>query len=305
MHPFRFGASVRAVTSRSQLQELARRVEGAGFSTLCVADHLGLASMFPTIVSAADVTTTLRFGTLVVNNDFHMPLRLAQDAATTDVLTDGRLELGLGSGWSKPEYDMLGVAYDRPSVRAARLAEAIPVMRKAWAGEYSFSIGGRELKAVPPPTQQPHPPLLIGGNSDALLRIAAAEADIVGFTGLSWRRGGLQPSALEVDAVEERVAFVRKEAGDRFGDLELNAISQVTQIVSDDDEALEALKPLAERFGTDPAVLVESPFTLVGSADALTDKLIALRERLGISYWNVFEEAVDTLAPVVKVLAGT
>lgn len=302
MHPFRFGASVHTVASRGQLHELARRAEGAGFSTLCVADHLGLAATFPTIVSAADATSTLRFGTLVVNNDFHMPLRLAQEAATTDVLTDGRLELGLGSGWSKPEYDLLGVGYDRPSVRAARLAEAIPVMKKAWAGEPLFSIGEHELTAVQPPLQKPHPPILIGGNSDAVLRLAATEADAVGFTGLRWRKGRLDPSGIGIDAIEERVAFVRQEAGDRFAELELNALSQVTQVTDDPDEAL---RPISERFGVDPAIAAASPFTLVGPVPALIDKLVAIRQRLGLSYWIVFEDALDAITPVVEALSGT
>ena len=302
MHPFRFGTAVRAVTSREQVQELARRAEGKGYSTLCVADHLGLASMFPTIVSAGDATSTLRFGTLVVNNDFHMPLRLAQDAATTDVLTEGRLELGLGSGWARPEYELLGIPYRRPSVRAASLAETIPVLRKAWAGEPRFSFGPHEVSAVPPPVQKPHPPLMIGGNGDAVLRIAATEADIVGFTGLAWRRDRLVGSAIDVESVEERIGFVRKEAGDRFDGLELNALSQVTQVTDDPEEAL---RPISERFGVGTAETAASPFTLVGPVPALVDKLVAIRERLGLSYFIVFEEALDPFAPVVEALAGT
>jgi probable F420-dependent oxidoreductase len=302
VHPFRFGVGTGVIESRDRWHELARRVEDLGFSTLCIPDHLGRASPFPALVSAAEATSRLRLGTLVVNNDFHRPLRLAQDVATTDMLTGGRLELGLGSGWSKPEYDLLGIAYDSPSVRAARLAEAIRVMQAAWTGEPRFSIGELDLPAVPEPAQRPHPPLLIGGNSDAVLRVAAAEADIVGLTGLAWRRGRLNPSAIGVDAIEERIAFVRKEAGDRFAELELNALSQVTE-VTDDPEA--ALKPLAERFGVDPAIAAEGPFTLVGPVAALIEKLVALRERLGVSYWVVFEQAVDAFAPVVAALAGT
>jgi probable F420-dependent oxidoreductase len=302
VHPFRFGVAAGAIESRDRWHELARRVEDLGFSTLCIPDHLGRPSMFPALVSAAEATSRLRLGTLVVNNDFHRPLRLAQDVATTDVLTGGRLDLGLGSGWAKPEYDLLGITYDRPSVRARRLAGAVSVMKAAWAGEPRFCIGGVELAAVPAPAQKPHPPLLIGGHSDAVLRLAATEADIVGLTGLTWRRDRLDPSGIAVDAIEERIDFVRKEAGDRFDNLELNALSQVTQVTDDLDGAL---KPLAERFGVDPAVAAASPFSLVGPVPALIDKLVALRERLGMSYWVVFEQAANAIAPLVAALAGT
>ena len=236
MHPFRFGLASGAVESRDRWHELARKVEDLGFSTLCVPDHLGRTSTFPALVSAAEATSKLRLGTLVVNQGKAVGRSQRKHYR---VFGGGRLELGLGSGWSKPEYDLLGITYDRPSVRAARLAEAIEVMKTAWAGEPRFSLVGMDLPAVPEPAQRPHPPLLIGGNGDTILRLAAAEADIVGFTGLRWRGGRLDPGGIAVDAIEERIAFVRKEAGERFGELELNVLSQVTQVTDDVDEALK------------------------------------------------------------------
>jgi alkanesulfonate monooxygenase SsuD/methylene tetrahydromethanopterin reductase-like flavin-dependent oxidoreductase (luciferase family) len=132
---------------------LAQRAEDLGYSTLLTADHLGVASALAPLVAAAGVTRRLRFGTLVLNNDFHRPLRLAQEAATVDVLTGGRLELGLGSGWNKPEYDLLGLGYDSPAERAARLGDALRTMTRAWAGDEALALGSgeRARPAVPPP----------------------------------------------------------------------------------------------------------------------------------------------------------
>lgn len=175
-----------------------------------------MADAFAPLVSAADVTSTLRLGTMVINNDFARPLRLAQEAATVDLLTDGRLELGIGSGWAKPEYDLLGIAYDRPRIRAARLADAISVMKRAWAGEVTISGARNDPAAVPRPLQLPQPPLLIGGHSDAVLRLAAQEAEIIGFTGVTWTGSGLGATGAGVEPFAERVGFVRSVAGDRF-----------------------------------------------------------------------------------------
>jgi probable F420-dependent oxidoreductase len=161
---------------------------------------------------------------MVINNDFFHPLRLAQEAATVDVLTDGRLELGLGSGWSRPEYDLLGVSYDRPRVRAARLADAVRTMKRAWSGEITMPGTAESLAAVPAPLQRPHPPLVIGGHGDAILTLAAAEADIVGLTGLTWTGSALAPTGASLESLTERTAFVRAEAKTRADALECNVL---------------------------------------------------------------------------------
>ena len=205
LRPFRFGVNSTTVESRSAWQERARRLEGEGWSILLVPDHLGGPSTFAPLVSAADATSRLRVGTLVINNDFFHPLRLAQEAATVDLLTDGRLELGVGSGWNRPEYQVLDVAYDRPSLRAARLRAALATVKSAWAGgaRPRGRDGAGGPRAVPAPRQQPHPPLLIGGHSDAVLELAATEANIVGFTGLTWTGSSLAPTGASVEALAE------------------------------------------------------------------------------------------------------
>lgn len=300
--PFRFGLLAPRLTSRQDLQDFARGAEGDGWSTLLMADHLGLAASLPPLVSAADVTSTLRLGTLVLNNDFHRPVSLAQEIATVDRLTDGRLEIGLGSGWSKPEYEILDIAYDKPIVRARRLIDAWGVMTKAWEGQPTLSFGGGEIPASPAPAQRPHPPLLIGGHGDTILRFAAQEADIVGFTGSTWAKGAMRQTGASLEAVAERVAFVREAAGDRFEQIQLNV--QISTVAVDGD--VEAgLAEAAARQETTPEVIRDSPLHLIGSRSAVIEKLQRLREQLGLSYFACFAWQREAMTSVVGELAGS
>lgn len=151
--PFRFGVVTTSIESRAMWWDRARRLEAEGWSTLLVTDHLGRLSTFASLVSAADATSELRVGSLVINNDLFHPLRLAQEAATVDLLSDGRLELGLGSGWKRPEYQLLDIAYDRPVQRAGRLAEAVSILKSAWAGEIYLPAWESESAARAVPNQ--------------------------------------------------------------------------------------------------------------------------------------------------------
>jgi alkanesulfonate monooxygenase SsuD/methylene tetrahydromethanopterin reductase-like flavin-dependent oxidoreductase (luciferase family) len=174
-------------------------------------------------------------------------------------------------------------------------------MKDAWAGEPALTLGEQTGPAVLAPTQKPHPPILIGGWGDAVLTLAAQEADIVGLTGLTWGSGRLHPTGAAMEAFEERVAFVKGIAGDRFDDLELNVLVQIV-VVDGDTEAVIA--DLATRFGVAPSALRGSPLLLIGSEAELIDKLLALRERLGLSYFVVFDAALESFAPIVAGLAG-
>lgn len=302
--PFRFGVNTTSIDSRTAWQDRARRLEGEGWSTLLVPDHLGAASTFAPLVSAADVTAELRVGSLVINNDLFHPLRLAQEAATVDLLTDGRLELGLGSGWNQPEYDLLDVAYDRPARRAERLRQGVRTMKAAWAGESRLAAGeGAEgARVVLEVVQRPHIPLLIGGHGDKILTVAATQADIIGFTGLTWTGSSLAPTGASIDALAERVRFVRDQAGERFDDLEMNILTQVTSIGGD---AQSTVMEVASTLGAEPDLVRTTPLTLIGSVTEVVDKLVATREQLGISYVVVFDTAIDEMSPVVAQLAGT
>lgn len=302
MHQFRFGLAATSLTGQKSWEDLAKRCKDAGFATLLTADHLGPLSPFPPLVSAAAVTSELRVGTFVLNNALHHPLRLAQDAATVDLLTDGRLELGLGTGWNKAEFDALGLSYDRPSRRAQRLVDAVQIIKRAWGGDPTVSLGvDMNVAASPRPLQDPLP-ILIGGHGDAVLRLAAEEAQIVGFTGLTWSKGGLVPSGAPIESFVERARFVRDAAGRRSDELELNVLVQSCEIGPGAESAVDAL---ASRFGVERQLILETPLVLAGSPAQVTEKLQGLRERVGLSYFVVFEAALASMAEVVGGLAGT
>lgn len=300
--PFRFGLGSVAFRSRPELRELARKVEGGGWSTLLVPDHLGAASSFAPLLIAAEATDQLRVGTLVLNNDFFHPVRLAQEAATVDVLTEGRLEVGVGSGWARPEYDVLGLSYDRPRDRAARLADAVRTMKRAWSGDITVPGTSDRVAAVPTPLQQPHPPLLIGGHGDAILALAAAEANIVGFTGLTWTGSSMAPTGASLESLTERTAFVRALATTRADSLEFNVLVQAVSIGRPLDDQIEQV---ADNLGVPPEVVRASPLALVGSQSEIVNKLLAIREQTGISYFTVFDSAFADMGPIVASLAGT
>ena len=220
MRPFRFGVGIWQVNSRAELAEKARKVEALGYDTLNFPDHLtDRIAPIPAVVSAAEATSRLRIGTNVLNNDLRHPVLVAREAATLDLLSDGRFQLGLGAGSIKSEYDEAGLRFDTGRVRVARLAEAVGIIKRLLRGEeVSFSgryyqIAGHKL--APLPVQRPHPPILIGGNGPQLLTLAAREADIVGFSGITFREGGALPpnvSAWRAAAVDERLRLVRAAA---------------------------------------------------------------------------------------------
>ncbi|MCC7370731.1 MAG: TIGR03621 family F420-dependent LLM class oxidoreductase [Chloroflexi bacterium] len=309
MRPFRFGVNVRTAASRSAWADKARKVESLGFSTLLIPDHLtDLMPPLLSLVSAAEATSTLRLGTFVLNNDFRHPVLVAREAAALDLLSDGRLELGLGAGHMQAECYQVGIPFDRAPVRIARLAEAVQVIKTLLAGG-TASLGGRhytirEHQGFPPPVQRPRPPILIGGNGPKLLSVAAREADVVGLTGLGFPRGGsaVDVAGFKAASVDERVAWVRAEAGPRFAELELNALIQ--RVIPTDDARGTAAE-LATHF---PALTVddvlESPYLLIGTVDEMVAALQARRVRWGISYWVTHEPFLDQFAPVVARLNG-
>jgi probable F420-dependent oxidoreductase len=309
MRPFRFGATGWQVGSRTDWVGTARKLEDLGFSTLLLADHLlDLLSPFPAMVAAAAATQHLRVGTFVLNNDFRQPLLVAREAATVDLLTEGRLELGLGAGHARSEYQRAGLAFDPIAVRAARLTESVTILQRLLAGEV-VSFAGEHYQLVeqqlyPLPVQQPRPPLLIGGNNRAVLTLAGQQADIVGFTGFSQTRAErVVPSGFTADATAERVAWVRAAAGDRFPALELNVL---VQAVVPTDDRLGAASARTERLpGLTPAAILTSPYLLLGTVDEMVAQLQTQRERFGFSYYVVFAAMVDAVAPVVARLAGT
>jgi probable F420-dependent oxidoreductase len=298
-------------SSAKELTEVARAAEDKGFSSLFVPDHFvdhPLAPM-PALASAAAVTTDLRIGPLVLGNDYKHPVVLAREAATLDLLSDGRLELGVGAGWMTVDYEKAGMALDRPSVRIARLAESIAILKGLFA-DGPFTFHGEhyrvtDLDGHPKPVQRPHPPFIVGGGGPKVLALAAREAQIVGVN--ANLRGGdpnTQDAAqsLTPEATDAKLATLRAAAGDAFDELEIQTLIGFVHGTDDPTSILEAI---ANGFGVDVADARLAPVILVGSTDDMIDVLEARRDRWQMSYHVVPYEAMDTFAPVVERLAGT
>ncbi len=309
--PFRFGVQLSTAATGGEWAETARRVETLGYDVATMPDHFGgqLAPM-PALQAVLDATTTLRAGALVFDNDYKHPAILAKELATMDVLSDGRVEIGLGAGWMISDYEQLGLVYDRPGVRIDRFVEGLAVLRGALApGPFDFSgehysITGYD--GLPKPLQSPAPPILIGGGGKRVLGIAAREADIVGVNG-TLDAGVIGPEAvatMTAEAVTSKVAIVA-EAARAAGRLEHIEMNIRTFFVSVTDDRAGQLAAMAAMVGVDEAMIAASPFALIGSAAQIVDDLLARREQYGFSYVIVGGEDIEAFAPVVAELAGT
>ena len=317
MRPFRFLAEAAEPTDGRTLAADARRAESIGYSVLIVPDHLiEQLAPIPTMAAIAAATERLRVGTFVLNNDLRHPAVLAQDLATIDLLSGGRLEIGIGAGWRKPEYDAIGLPFDPVGTRVSRLEEGIRVLKGCF-GDGSFSFPGEhytiaDFDGQPKPVQRPHPPFLVGGGGRRLLSLAAREADVVGLAPRlmpgDQSNPRADPRSITLEATAEKIGWVREAAGDRFDRLELNVYPTITD-VSVTDHALAEAAAVADRVrsrtGVEvaPAELLESPHIFIGSLDGLTEKFQMLRERFGIS--SIMTGTIDELAPIVERLAGT
>jgi probable F420-dependent oxidoreductase len=261
----------------------------------------------PALMTAANVTTTLRIGALVWDNDYKHPAVLAKELATMDVLSDGRLELGIGAGWMISDYEQMGIPYDSAKVRIDRFVEGLKVIKGAMAeGPFSFSGDHytiTDYNGTPKPIQAPCPPILIGGGGKRVLSIAAREADIVGINAtMSAGVVGLHTfSTMTAEVVDEKVAIVREAAGARFNDIELNVRAFLVNIT---DDAKQAASGIASMLGVEQQMVEESPFALVGPTSKLIEDLLERRERWGFSYVIVGADDVDLFAPVVAALNG-
>lgn len=309
MTPFRFGVNVRDASSQAAWQDKARKAEDLGYSTFLVPDHLAaMLATIPAVMSAAAATKYLRVGTNVLNNDLRHPVLLAREAATMDLLTEGRLDLGLGAGYMRIEYEQAGLRFDRGGVRVERLAESIAII-KGLLGGSEVNFTGRHYRVTghrihPLPVQRPHPPIVVGGNGPRLLALAAKEADIVNFTGITFTRGGTAPdmSGWRAAAIDERMRVVRDAAGERFDRLVLSAQVQRVIVTDRRREAAAELQQSWKQLSVDE--ILEAPYALIGSVDEMVESLHARRERWGLSYFITFEPYLETLAPVVAKLSG-
>jgi probable F420-dependent oxidoreductase len=307
-HPFRFGAGSAATSFAAEFTENARRIEGLGYRTCLVADHFEewWFAAGPALVAAALATTTLRVGSLVYSNSFRHPALLAREAATIDVLSGGRFEFGIGTGYDMPEYRQTGITLPPPRVRVEQLRETLAVVKGLWSnGPFSFSgdfYTITEMEGWPKPLQEPRPPIQVGGGGRRMLALAAQEADIIGIIAQSAKGGGLDFGGDTDAVVSEKVRWVREAAGERFDQLELAAL--IWQVVIT-DRPRSAAEMVAPRWGMTGDQVLASPYFLMGSLAAIVEQVQALRERHGISYLAIFPNDVTTFAPVVAQLAGT
>lgn len=306
--PFRFGIQANGTGSRDEWLDLARKVEDLGYATMTMPDHFdGQLAPVPALQAAADATATLRLGALVYDNDYKHPVVLAKELATMDVLSDGRVEVGLGAGWMSSDYERSGIPYDAPGVRVSRFIEGLHIIKSAF-GAGPFSFDGEhytitDYDGLPKPVQSP-PPVLIGGGGRRVLGVAAREADIVGINP-TLTSGAIDASTFEsmsADAVDAKVGVVR-DAAAAAGRLDAIEMNIRTFMVSVTDDVGSALDAIAGFTGASVDVVAQSPFALVGPPNKIVDDLLERRERWGFSYIIVGQEDVETCAPVVAALA--
>jgi probable F420-dependent oxidoreductase len=307
---FRFGVIVPKSGSGKELTEQARQAEALGFSSLFVPDHFIDHDLAPTVALAhvAAVTDTLRVGPLVLGNDYKHPVVLAREMATIDLLSDGRLELGIGAGWMTADYEKAGMPLDRAGVRIARLAESITILKGLFApGPFTFHgdhYQVTELDGMPKPPQGANLPFLIGGGAKKILGLAAREAKIVGINAnLRSGDGETRETAQSLlpEATDQKLTWLREAAGASFADLEIQTLLGFVHVT---DAPAGIAKAMADSFGVSEEDAILAPATLVGSIDGIIELLEQRRERWQMSYIVVPIESTEMLAPVVARLAG-
>ena len=308
IRPFRFGVQCSRASTRSEWIDLARRTEANGFDCLTMPDHFtDQLAPVPALQAVADATTTLRDGALVWDNDYKHPVVLAKELATIDLLSEGRLEIGIGAGWMISDYEQAGMPYDAAGVRIDRFIEGLEIIKRAM-NEGAFSFSGKHYTinnydGLPKPIQRPCPPILIGGGGKRVLSFAAREADIIGING-TMTAGVVGPDAISsmtADAVEEKVGIVRSAAGPRLADIEMNIRAFFVKVT---DDASGTISGMSQMIGVEPTMVVDTHFALIGPVNKIVDDLLARRERWGFSYVIVGAEDVDSFAPVVAALNG-
>jgi probable F420-dependent oxidoreductase len=309
MSGFRFSYNIFGLESPDAFAETCRRAERYGYDTVFAADHLGIASPFPALVAAAHATERLRVGTLVLNAPLWNPALLAREIATTDILTGGRLEVGLGAGHMKWEFDEAGIAWEPFAARAARLEATIDELGRLFAGEgYEQQAALRESFGIPVlrPVQRRGfggwgPPLIVGGTGDRVLRVAAERADVVALAG-AFQVKGRPPGTMRIGTAEEadeRVRYARASAGERADRIEWHVL---VQVVVETDDRRGAAAVLAERFGQvmAPEEILRTPFVLIGTVEEMAEQILRDRERYGFTYYTVHGPYLDAFAPVIE-----
>lgn len=314
--PFRFVAPMpRWQGSRAQWRDSIRRIEDLGFSTLSISDHLTagwVMDPMTALTAAAEMTSRIRLLTLVLANDFRHPVVLHKAFATLDVLSEGRVEIGLGAGWMPSDYESAGIPFDSPGVRLVRLEESVAVITGLF-GEQPVDFDGthyhlRGMEGLPKPVQQPQPPIMLGGGGRRALELAGRVADIVGVHAqLSDSGPGSEAAAdLRADRIAEKVEWVNsawQQAGRGEPGPELQHTVYLVEVTDSPGGARRSVSTFSQALAADEAAMADSPSVLVGSVDACVEKLVELRERFGFSYFSLGGD-VEMVAPIVARLSG-
>ncbi|WP_280265511.1 LLM class F420-dependent oxidoreductase [Nocardia wallacei] len=287
--PFRFGVNMISVESRAEWAEKCRRAEDLGYDVIGIADHLGLPAPFPAMLVAADATERVRLNTFVLNVPFYNPVLLARDVATVDLLSEGRVELGLGAGYVQAEFEAAGMPFPGPGRRVDQVAEAAATLRRLYADpEYR-----------PRPAQSGGPTLLIAGWGDRLLRVAAEHADIIALTGGTAAASG-HITVAGPEATLQRIDYVRGLLGERADSVEFNLLLQGVASAAERPEILERYAAHLPEGAAEN--LEDIPVLLLGSPQQQADQLRERRKRYGINYFTVLEQNMEKFAPVIELL---
>ena len=306
MHSFRFGIQQGSAGSGESWAALARRAESIGYDMLVMPDHLGgQLSPIAALAAAAAATTTLRVGAFVFANDYRHPLILAREAATLDLLSGGRFELGLGAGWMASDYRRMGMSYDPAPLRIDRLQEAVPLIKRLLTGGTVTHRGEHyqldRASVGVEPVQKPRPPLAIGAGGPRMLKLAAREADIVGLVPGFDGHGRVHFREATETATAHKVAVIREAAGQRFEQLEINVWVGHAGLAGSRNSVLGSLAAAAMWA---PTAVYGSPYVLYGTLGSTREQILRRRERLGISYYTFPSYAMEAMEPLVEALAG-
>lgn len=307
--PFRFAVQDHTKTpDAAEWRAKARQYESLGYSTLYLPDHFG-DQMGPiaALMAAADATTKLRIGALVFDNDYRHPAVLAREAATLDLLSDGRLDFGLGAGWLASDYEQSGIPYDPPGTRIERMEEALTIIKGLFAGG-PVTFSGKHyhttaMEGAPRPVQKPHPPIVIGGGGRRMLTLAAREANIVNVN-FDLREGRVSRKLVRTGlaaATDEKLGWIREAAGPKIDDIELSVTIFLANVTDDRESVAGAI---GGGLGLEAGDVLAMPHFLIGTIDQLVDDLEARRKRYGISYVMVPGEVAEQFAPLVERLTG-
>jgi probable F420-dependent oxidoreductase len=300
--PFRFSVQLQNWADRDELVTAAREAETLGYDEIYAYDHFGTIDPFVPLVVAAEATTTIKVGPLVLNNEFHHPALLARAAATVDRLTGGRLVLGWGTGYAVQEHDAIGLPLRPPGRRVSRFAECVAIVRDLLDTGASHRTGAYHSVAIDDLGVRPaqaRVPILIGGFGRRVIGVAAQHADIVQFTGLAdLPDGSMVVSGFSLDAVAERARWLSEAAGERDADIERSALVQFVHVGAD----APATADLAARFEIDESAVVDNPFVLAGTVEQIVDQLERIRERTGVSHYTI--RGAARFAPIIAALAG-